>query len=60
MEGNGLIKSNIAVLDPTKVEQPITIFVEVESEKFAYRREPAQVPGVLLLFEKLRQDGFTD
>ena len=25
-----------------------------------YRREPAQVPGVLLLFEKLREDGFTD
>lgn len=24
-----------------------------------YRREPAQVPGVLLLFEKLRQDGLT-
>jgi len=24
-----------------------------------YRQEPAQVPGVLLLFEKLRQDGLT-
>jgi len=36
MEENGIIKSNIAVLDPTKVGQPITIFVEVEveSEKF--------------------------
>jgi 8-oxo-dGTP pyrophosphatase MutT (NUDIX family) len=25
-----------------------------------YKREPAQAPGVLLLFEKLRQDGLTD
>ncbi|MGO4451752.1 Lrp/AsnC family transcriptional regulator [Phyllobacterium sp. TAF24] len=32
MEETGIIQANIAVLDPAKVGQPITLFVEVEVE----------------------------
>jgi Lrp/AsnC family leucine-responsive transcriptional regulator len=32
MEQNGVIRQNTALLDPAKVGQPITIFVEVEVE----------------------------
>lgn len=52
MEETGVIRANVAIIDPAKVEQPITIFVEVEliSETAelidAAKREFAAVPQV--------------